>query len=1071
MTIAPKRPMTPLILFVQKITDCTAYALTMITINVQRCFLMILCFAFQHSIAQATEPIDEVSYNFDIRPILSDNCFFCHGPDAGKREAGLRLDTAAGGHGPLKKRHHLVPFSPHDIKKSYAFQRIIANDPVEIMPPEESHLSLSDDEKGLIAKWIQQGAKYETHWAYKSIGYITPPNVSKSLAGSANNEIDQFVLSRLETNQLQPAKPAPLATYIRRVSFDLTGLPPTLTDLDRFLAKQTDNDIHAQIVEHYLSLPTYGERLASEWLDVARFSDTYGYLLDRYRDMSAWRDWVIKVFNNNMPYDQFVTEQLAGDLLPNATDDQILATAFNRNHKQTEEGGSIDEEFRVAYVADRTETFGTAFLGLTVGCAKCHDHKFDAISQKEYFQLTAYFDNIDELGQIPFSGFVKLVSGPTLLLADKVKQKELASLHQAVVTETQRVAEAREVASGKFEQWFNANGNQQVTTATPVYPEIYVPKHLETTDAHQARQDRSILLDGDSPKKIKGDFKYDAYQPFSIVYWAYIPNTFERAVMVHYSKGLLDAARHGYEMTIVEGKLNVILAHQWPGNAIDIISADTLPINQWVQIGFTSDGSMQAGGIGVYVDGKPIAVNVLRNHLSQSIVNGNIKAASLTLGARFRDSGFKGGRIADLHVFKEALTEIEIATLYRGVEIVAMDNAFTSAQWFDYYFNRHYALDHQLVKPLFAARKALIDTRSAVPEIQVMAEMSPPRTTYLLNRGAYDQRGDVVTPKPIAAINNSDKQYAPNRLGLAQWLVDPKNALTARVTVNRYWQMIFGKGLVSTPQDFGNQGHLPTHPQLLDWLAKDFVAHGWDLKRLLKKILLSGLYRQSSLNKAVQEIDPHNVLLACYPKNRLTAEMTRDQVLMHSGLLVNKIGGRSVKPYLPASVWTGARGSGYKRDKGDKLYRRSLYTYWRRTFPPPNMMIFDTPQRSVCTVQRRNSLTPLQSLVLMNDEQYAEGYKLFAQRLVKAYKDDIDARFIACFRMATSRMPEAPELKILLNLYKQQLEIYKADPEQAKQALSVGDTQVDESVAITQVAASAMVVSIVMNLDEAIYKY
>ncbi len=735
---------------------------------------------------------DVVSYNFDIRPILSDKCYACHGPDANKREASLRLDIADSVYTALKDNPEAHPIVPGKPEQSEVFLRISTSDTSMLMPPPSSNLKLNAREVSLIKKWIKQGAAYEKHWAFVSPKLPSLPVVSDKQW--VKNEIDYFILNKQEEKGLKPNPEADKERLLKRVSFDLNGLPPTMEVMDAFLADASDN-AYEKVVDQLMKSPAYGEKMAVHWLDVARYADSHGYQDDGYRTQWPWRDWVIHAFNKNMHYDDFVTWQLAGDLLPNSTKEQLLATGFNRNHKITEEGGVVDEEYRVSYVTDRNDLFGKAFMGVTLECAHCHDHKYDPFSQKEYYQMFAFFNNVRE------KGIESVIGGP----------------------------------------------------------ETYAKKPL-----------------------------------------------------------------------------------------MEITDEDV----------------------------------------------------------------------------KNVLTFIN--------------------------------------KP---------DTGRLI--VSVMGDLDTSRKTFLLTRGAYDAPGLEVEPGTPQSILPFSSEYPKNRLGLAKWLFDKKNPLTARVFVNQMWQQFFGKGIVKTPGDFGMQGELPSHPELLDWLAVDFISHDWDIKRLVKQMVMSSAYRQSAVVTPEKlKTDPDNIYLARSPRYRLDAEFIRDAVLFSSGLLNKTIGGPSVKPYQPPGLWEGAtsgRGllSVYKQDHGKDLYRRGVYAFIKRTVPPPVMSIFDASNRDQCEVRRLKTNTPLQALVMMNDPTVLEASRVFAARLLKENSRP-EEKIYKAFRMIVSRKPREKEVTVLSDYYRKQVKTINA--KKAASLLSVGEFPQEENIDTINQAALMQVIVTIYNLEETITK-
>jgi hypothetical protein len=735
---------------------------------------------------------DQVSYNFHIRPILSDNCYACHGPDANKREADLRLDTEEGAFSALKESKGKFALVAGNVEESVLYHRIITDDPANMMPPPESNLKLTGREIKLIEKWIRQGAKYEPHWAFVPPKSSEIPEIEQK--SWPINEMDYFILAKLEESKMKPSEEADKEALLKRASLDLTGLPPTLEMMDAFLADNSA-DAYEKLVDRLLASPAYGEKMAVYWMDIARFADSHGFQDDSYRSQWPWRDWVIHAFNENMPYDQFITWQLAGDLIPQATKEQILATGFNRNHKITEEGGVVDEEYRVMYVTDRTNTVSKSLLGITMECAGCHDHKYDPISQKEYYSFYSFFNNIKE------KGIESSVGGP----------------------------------------------------------ETYAKRPL---------------------------------------------------------------------MQISNAEVDSILTFINKKDTLDLI-------------------------------------------------------------------------------------------------------------------------------------------------VSVMGDLDSLRPTYVLERGAYDQPRDAVTVKTPESILSFDPNYEKNRLGLANWMFSRDNPLTSRVFVNQIWQEIFGSGIVTTPGDFGMQGALPTHPELLDWLSVDLMENNWDMKRLIKSIVTSATYRQSAvMSKTQLEKDPDNILLGRAPRHRIKAEFVRDVILASSGLLVQEIGGPSVKPYQPDGLWEGAtsgRGilSTYKQDHHENLYRRGLYNFIKRTVPPPAMTIFDGSNRDQCEVQRPITNTPLQALVMLNDPTVLEASRVLAGKLLQESSNS-EANILKAFRLIVCRKPTDQEVAILKNYYEGRLKsLNKAD---AIDLLSVGEYPSPEGLNAIEVASLMQVITSIYNLEETISK-
>ncbi|MFN3148462.1 DUF1553 domain-containing protein [Bremerella sp.] len=978
-------------------------------------------------VAAADEKVD---FATQIRPILSDRCFHCHGPDATSRAADLRLDDQDAAHD-----YAIVPGDP---ESSEVFLRLTDHDPEVRMPPPDSNRTVSKDEIELIRQWIEQGAEYEQHWAFARIEKPEVPELADD--DWSRNEIDKFVLAKLRAEGVKPNPEAETWRLLRRVSFDLNGLPPTLEELDTYQADPSEANYQAHL-EKLLASHHYGERLAAEWLDAARYSDTYGYQVDRDRFVWPWRDWVIRSLNANMPYDEFITQQIAGDLLPDATKDTILATTFCRLHPQKVEGGSIPEEFRVEYVADRSQTVATAFLGLTMECCRCHDHKYDPLSQREYYQMFAFFNSIDEAGL--YSYFTPSVPTPTLLLADENQAAKLKELDQQVAD--------LEAALAKLEMPKVGEEDATITLKEPIETVDFDDAKVGGNKSVEGPRGKAVQLTGDDAINLKqGNFQ--RHQPFSVSLWMNTPDVKDRAVIFHRSRAWTDAASRGYELLLEDGKLKWSLIHFWPGNAISIKATEAFPVNDWKQVCVTYDGSSRADGLKIYVDGVRVETEVIRDKLTKQITGGGND--HITIGERFRDRGFTNGMVDQFAVYDQELTAAEVGSL-SGISA-------TPPQLAEYRLKRRYDTWTETQTKLSAARHARNQAYDKTSEIMVMRELESPRPTYLLARGNYDAPTDPVEPKTPEVLPPFEEGWPSDRLGLAKWIVDRDNPLTARVAVNRYWQLLMGEGLVRTPEDFGNQASPPTHPKLLDWLAADFMEHGWDVKRLLRQIVSSSTYRQASeASPEMIQRDPENKLLARSGKFRLSAEMVRDNALFTSGLLVDEVGGPPAKPYEVSSSFKPV-----KHDSGKRLYRRSLYTFWQRTSPAPAMMTFDASKRDVCQLKRERTSSPLQALVLLNGPQYVEAAKMLAVRVLKDEKAASDQDKVqTVFRLLTSRAANANELELLTQLYVQQKAHFQGQADAAKKVLTAGEAKVPDTLDPTEVAALTVVANTVMNFD------
>jgi hypothetical protein len=1022
--------------------------------------------------AAAPPPAGKLDYNFDIRPILSDRCFICHGPDEKKRKAKLRLDDPQ----VARARGAIVPGKPDE---SAMIDRITA-DEENRMPPRKSNLSLSQNEIELIRRWIAEGAEYKPPWALLPL----PDRVSvPAVADRAwpADPLDHFILARLEREGVKPSPPASKEDWIRRVSFDLTGLPPAPADVDAFLA---DNSPRAfdKVVNRLLASPHFGERMALEWLDAARYADSFGYQSDADNQVWPWRDWVIEAFNDNLPFDQFITWQIAGDLLPGATRKQRLATAFCRLHRMTGEGGSIPEEWRNEYVSDRVHTLATAILGLTLECARCHDHKYDPFTMKDYYALGAFFNSIDEWGTYDSTAFRPT---PTLPLPTPEQERALAAHAEEVEAREARLREVVQARESAFREWLGrADLKPEIPGLVGYFPldrfetnhglaNLAGPKAPagSTSAANtlvSGKLGQALRFTGDDPADFPAPASLDRAQPVTVSFWLQTPEVMKQGIVFHRQAGT-DTGFHGMELSFDEGRLLFAVVRFWPGNAIAVRTKAALSAKEWVHVVVSYDASGRAAGLRICLNGKPADVEVVRDRLTKDVEAGGGK---LTFGERFRSTGLKGGLIDELRIFGRALSEVEVAQLHDGRAIADALPRKDEAVLRSYYFD---AVDAEVTKAreeLRQARQQLFAAQTRVNEIMTMDEMPAPRPAYLLRRGAYDAPKDRPVGRDTpAALPPFPKDAPRNRLGLARWLTDPKHPLTARVAVNRLWQTFFGRGFVPTQENFGTQGALPSHPELLDWLARDFIASGWDIKGLCREIVLSSTYRQrSAAPAALRERDPDNVLLARGPSRRLSAETLRDAALASGGLLVDCVGGPPTKPYQPPGLWKGQNAflPEYVPDKGDGLYRRSLYTFWRRTSPPPNMLAFDAPSREVCVVRRQATSTPLQPLVLLNDPQFVEAARALGERLLREGGPSLDEKLTYAFRLAATRRPTDRELRLLAELYREQLTLFRKDPDGARKFLKTGDRPPAPGLDPIELAAAAATAGAILNLDAAV---
>ena len=952
-----------------------------------------------------------LSFNRDVRPILSDNCFACHGFDPKTREAGLRLDTREGA---LADNDGVIAIVPGNIKKSALWDRINSSDDDEVMPPPKTHKTLSSAQKKILRIWIEQGAPYEKHWSFVPPAAAAIPKVKN--ADWPHNPIDHFVLAKLEAKAIKPTPEASKETLIRRVTLDLTGLPPTLPEIEAFLV-DTSPDAYDKLVDRLLASPHYGERMAVDWLDAARYADTNGFQVDRDREIWGWRDWVIGAFNRNLPFDQFTIEQLAGDLLPNPTIEQRIATGFNRNNMLNEEGGIDPEEFRAEYAADRAETTAGVWLGLTFNCCRCHDHKYDPLTARDFYSMKAFFNSVPEIGNGNYTANIRVNSPPQIKLPAPEIQAEIAKLRAEMLQLEKASAGAAKVPQ-----------NQAASTLAWT---TLVPTALQAASGAKLtiQPDGAVLASGENPTQ-------ERYTVTAAVTLGTISAIRVEALPDDSlpARGPGRAVNGNFVMTDVRMALNPPSAAARPvgfNAAVAAFSQEQFPAAHAIDADQSSGWAIQPEL------GKPHAA-VFALDTPIAIEPGS--TVTLTLSFHSLHANHQLGR------FRLALTD-------------APSPAATASQ---------------LADQIATLKKKIGELELSIPTTLVMEDMKAPRPTHILMRGAFNSPGERVEPGTPDVLGAMASDLPRNRLGLAKWLVDPKNPLTARVIVNRHWQQVFGYGLVKTSEDFGTQGDLPSHPEMLDWLAQDFVSNGWNVKRLMKMLVTSSAYRQhSGFTPQLLEMDPDNRLLARGSRNRLMGEFIRDQALAISGLLVNKIGGPSVKPYHPPGLYEQVTAQGgvntYVKDKGENLYRRSLYTYWKRSVPHPAMLSFGAPFREVCSLQRPRSNTPLQALNLMNDETYVEASRFLAARMMRS-SDVTAARLDFGFRTVLARTPKPKEMAILDRAYRRAFEDFTKDPASAKAFLSVGDTPTDPQLNPVELAAFATVASTLLCMDETVTK-
>ncbi len=967
-----------------------------------------------------------VEFNRDVRPILSENCFFCHGQDPETRKAELRLDTKEGLLGTIRANQP---------DTSELLARVFHDDPNEIMPPPDSTRSLSKTQKEVLIKWIQQGAKWEDHWSF-----VSPRRVEVK----GKHPIDFFIEHELRANGLDLSPEAPPETLIRRLTLDLTGVPPTLPEIDSFLAAwEIDHDTAYQAaVDRLIASPRYGETMAIPWLDAARFADTDGYQYDGPRHQWRWRDWVIEAYNRNMPFDQFTIEQLAGDLLPEPTLDQMVATGFNRNHRYNSESGLVVEEFLLENAVDRVDTTTTLWMGLTMGCARCHDHKYDPISQKDYYQLIAFFNSVPEAGRAIKNGN----SEPTILAPTRKQQAELAA---------KKAALTKAKAALKPGQMMQSGGLLIDRKIAHHYPLDALPETNATAKGNPHFLNGVLMLDGKSTVLIAEqdkDVSLRANQRFTFAFWIRPDSLQDSVVLSRQKRG---TTRPGVELALVDGgRLQFDLISRWVAGVGRTRTTKRLTAGQWTHVTFSNDGSQSANGQLIYLNGQ--RADVQTGYNTNSNVGGVTTKEPLRIGSGLRPSSTKfSGSIRDLRIYQTELwpEEIEIlAAEYGGAQRIAFSKTKTTPQYVKY----------------VDAREELERFQRTLPDLMVMKDTSTPKPTHIRKRGVYNAYGDLVQRDVPASLPPMAKSMPRNRLGFAQWLVSPEHPLTARVAVNRYWQKYFGVGLVKTSEDFGVQGAAPSHPELLDWLATEFVRTGWDIAAMQKLIVTSRTYRQDSrITPELLQQDPNNRLLARGARFRLSGHAIRDQALFVSDLLVERIGGPSVSPYQPANMWAEmSMGMKYKQSSGEDLFRRSLYTIWKRTIAPPTMAIFDSADREACRVNRKETNTPLQALTLLNETGFVESAKHLA---IKVLNHDRDDQLGFAFRLVTAREPKEHERKVLDKALNEYRELFTRRPDEAKKLIVIGASP-SKDIPPAEIAAWSMLCNVLLNLDEVITK-
>lgn len=1030
----------------------------------------------------------KLQFNRDIRPILSDNCFACHGPDANKRAAELRLDDriAAIEAGAIE---------PGQAAESELIERILSEDPEAIMPPPSTHKTLTAEQKQMLKDWIQSGAEYQPHWAFVPPEPVTVPTVQQS--NWVRNPIDNFILARLESEKFSPAPEASLTTLARRAAFDITGLPPTPAQIDELL-KDTSDKAYENYVDRLLQSNRWGEHRARYWLDYSRFADTHGIHFDNYREMWSYRDWIINAFNKNMPFDQFTIEQLAGDLLPNATLDQRIATGFNRCNITTNEGGIIDEEYAVLYARDRTETTSLVYLGITAGCAVCHDHKFDPLTMRDFYSMSAFFSNTTQGVR---DGNVQ--NTPPIVQVPRDDERQLVEQERDEVAKLEAQQKSlRESAKATFEEWLKSPelvGQLLAQSTNAEGMQLHLPLDEGATEfVHfdaggvgqraavassatwaEGQIARNAWVNSEASRlQLPGVGNFETQDSFSYGAWLFVPPKANGAVFARMNEA---EEYRGWDLWLQNGQVASHIISAWPKDAIKGVAAQKLPENSWVHVFVSYDGSAKPEGMKIYINGKEQQLNYEAKTLSGSIRT----SVPFSLGKRHTTSATNGVRVQDVRIYSRVVSKPEIDALRTNSRMAYLAAKHTprtdaeQAELYDWYLLNHNTEYGQVTTQLASAQSKLAQAIARGTIAHVMQEkMDTQPGAFILFRGEYDKRRDPVGATTPAFLPPMASDLPKNRLGLAKWILSPENPLTARVTVNRFWQEVFGTGLVSTSGDFGMAGQSPSHPDLLDWVALEYRNNGWNTKELFRTMLTSATYRQSALATPEKlEKDPQNRLLSRGPRFRLDAEMVRDFALAASGELCERIGGASAKPYQPEGVWEavamiGSNTRDYKQDSGENLYRRSLYTFWKRSAPPASMEIFNAPSREVCTVRRERTNTPLQALVTLNDPQFVEAARKLAENTLKQPKETAadDAARVQSIAVRLISRPFTPtELPIVLSSLDQLRAHYAANPADADQLLAVGESK-SETDNAPVLAAWTMLVNELMNLDEALNK-
>ncbi len=1028
----------------------------------------------------------EIQFNRDIRPILVETCFHCHGPDSATRAADLRLDQReqAIEHGAL---------IPGDVENSEVIARLFSEDEESVMPPKSSHKVLTNEQKELLKQWVLEGAEYEPHWSFKNPTRTALPTVKDQ--SWVKNPIDAFILAKLEEKNLKPAEPADKRTLARRVSLDLTGLPPEPELVEKFVNDSSEK-AYEKLVDELLSRPTWGEHRGRYWLDYARYADTHGIHFDNYREMWSYRDWVISAFNKNMPYDTFTVEQLAGDLLPGATLEQQIASGFNRCNMTTNEGGVIQEEYAVLYTRDRTETYGQDFLGLTTGCAVCHDHKFDPLSQKEFYELSAFFNNTT---QPVMDG--NRQDTPPIVVVPKTEDRDRWGTIDADIAAASTAVEnsfaggvdrfKKILEEGQFAEQLAEDMNDGLVFHAPLNDRQLIVTDEDAIDFSGDQDsvsqaftkgiisDRAWATKGSTPLPgFQNAGNFERNQAFSYGGWVKVNGKRGGAILSRMSNS---SPHRGWDLWLEESRVASHIIQEWPSKALKVATKSPLKDKQWTHVFVTYDGSRKPSGVKIYFDGVEQPLNVTADSLNET---DTIQTEHpLHIGHRSKAPLTDEIAISDVRIYERALTpqrlrEMKFAgrfnylTSRNAGNIDDKDRSSLQRDWMEMFDPAHQSL--MQAKRDLESEKEAIKTRGTIAH--VMHEKDTEAMAYILARGDYDKRNGEVRPHTPDILPAMKEDLPKDRLGLAKWTITGDHPLTARVAVNRFWQEVFGAGLVSTTGDFGITGELPSHPELLDWLAVEFREGGWDIKSMYKLMVMSNAYQQSAKTTPEKiEIDPANRLVSRGPRFRMDGEMVRDTALAASGIMTTKMGGPSVKPYQPANIWevVGMPGSttrNYKQDTGEDLYRRSVYTFWKRFAPPPALEIFNAPTRENCVVKRERTNTPLQALVTLNDTQFVEAARYLSEQGMKVSGGEFSVQLDYMTTRLISRRFNEAEQQIAQESWNNLKAYYEANPTQAEELLHVGEHQSPAELNKVELAAWTMLTNELMNLDEVLCK-